>query len=474
MGRRRFQPYEVTLDIIDAATDGRAVAKEEEKVIFVEDAVPGDRAVVKVFRKQKGIYIGKVSELITPSPDRVEPDCKHFDVCGGCKWQNMSYEAQANAKHQQVVDAIQRIGKVPIGEILPVLANETPYHYRNKLEFSFSDKAWLKKEDMEREDIDQRSLGYHVPRIFDKVIQIKECLLQKPIVNDIRNELLSYCREHDYAFYNMKSHEGFLRNLAFRTTEANGELMVILIVADDRLDLVEPVFTHLAERFPQVTNWVWVVNPKKNNSYTDLPYRIWQGSPFITEELGGYQFRISPVSFFQTNPRQAERLYGVIKDFMAQSLPEGQSQHPVVYDLYSGTGSIGIFVSELAQKVVGIEYVEDAIKDARVNVELNDISNFSFYAGDMKKILTDELVDREGKPDLIIADPPRAGMDPKVVTQILKVAPEYIIYVSCKPATQARDLQLMAEQYELLKIQPVDMFPQTAHVENVALLKRKA
>lgn len=473
MGRRRFQPYEVTLDILDAATDGRAVAKEEEKVIFVEDAVPGDRAVVKVFRKQKGIYIGNVSELITPSPDRVEPACKHFDVCGGCKWQNMSYEAQAKAKHQQVVDAITRIGKVEIGEILPVLANETPYHYRNKLEFSFSDKAWLKKEDIGREDIDQRSLGYHVPRIFDKVIQIEECLLQKPIVNDIRNELVSYCREHDYAFYNMKTHEGFLRNLAFRTTEANGELMVILIVADDSLDLIDPVFTHLMERFPQVTNWVWIVNPKKNNSYTDLPYRIWQGSPFITEKLGDYQFRISPVSFFQTNPRQAERLYGVVKDFMAQTLPEGQSQHPVVYDLYSGTGSIGIFVSELAQKVVGIEYVEDAIKDARVNIELNGLSNFSFYAGDMKKILTDELVDREGSPNVIIADPPRAGMDPKVVTQILKVAPEYIIYVSCKPATQARDLQVMSEQYELLKIQPVDMFPQTAHVENVALLKRK-
>ncbi|MEL7531131.1 MAG: 23S rRNA (uracil(1939)-C(5))-methyltransferase RlmD [Bacteroidota bacterium] len=474
MGRRRFIPYEVTLDIIDAATDGRAVAKEDEKVIFVEDAVPGDKALVKVFRKQKGIFIGKVSEVLTPSPDRVEPSCKHFDVCGGCKWQNMSYEAQTAAKHKQVVEAIQRIGKVPIGEILPILSNETAYGYRNKLEFSFSDKAWLSKADMQREDIDQRSLGYHVPRIFDKIIQIEECLLQKPIVNDIRNEVVRYGREHDYPFYNMKSHEGFLRNLAFRTTEANGELMVILIVADDRLDLVDPMFSHLVERFPQVTNWVWIVNPKKNNSYTDLPYRIWRGEPFITEKLGEYQFRISPVSFFQTNPRQAERLYGVVKDFLKETLPTDQSQHPVIYDLYSGTGSIGIFVSELAQKVVGIEYVEDAIRDARVNVELNELPNFSFYAGDMKKILTDELVSREGSPNLIIADPPRAGMDPKVVKQILKVAPEYLIYVSCKPATQARDIQLMAEQYDLLKIQPVDMFPQTAHVENVALLKRKA
>ncbi|MEM6342495.1 MAG: 23S rRNA (uracil(1939)-C(5))-methyltransferase RlmD [Bacteroidota bacterium] len=474
MGRRRFKPYELTLDIIDAATDGRAVAKEDEKVIFVEDAVPGDKALVKVFRKQKGIFIGKVTEVIEPSPDRVDPACQHFDVCGGCKWQNMSYEAQAAAKQKQVVEAIQRIGKVPIAEIMPILANETAYGYRNKLEFSFSDKAWLSKEDMHREDIDQRSLGYHVPRIFDKVIQIEECLLQKPIINDIRNELVRYAREHDYPFYNMKSHEGFLRNLAFRTTEANNELMLILIVADDRLDLIDPLFSHLVERFPQVTNWVWIVNQKKNNSYTDLAYRLWRGEPFITEKLGQYSFRISPVSFFQTNPRQAERLYGVVKEFFEETLPEGQSQQPVLYDLYSGTGSIGIFVSKLAKKVVGIEYVEDAIRDARVNVELNELLNFSFYAGDMKKILTDELVSREGSPNVIIADPPRAGMDPKVVQQIIKVAPEYLIYVSCKPATQARDIQLMAAHYDLLKIRPVDMFPQTAHVENVALLKRKA
>ena len=472
MGRKRFQPFETTLEILDASSDGRAIAKEEDKVIFVEDAVPGDYATIKVFRRQKGIYIGKISNLIRPSSHRISPACKHFAICGGCKWQNMSYEAQIAAKQQQVTDAIGRIGKVSVGEVRPIVGNETPYFYRNKLEFSFSDKAWLSKEDIGREDIDHRSLGYHVPRIFDKVIQIEECLLQKPLINDIRNSLLHWCRKHDYAFYNMKTHEGFLRNLAFRTSEG-GEIMLILIVAEDRPDLINPLFQYLANEYPAVSSWVWIVNPKKNNSYTDLAFKVWQGEPYITEQLGSFQFRISPVSFFQTNPRQAKRLYDVVRSYLESTLPSPQSSHPVVYDLYSGTGSIGIYVSDLAQKIVGIEYVEDAIRDARINVQLNKLAHFSFYAGDMKKILTDELLEREGSPNVIIADPPRQGMDPKVVQQILKIAPDHLIYVSCKPATQARDLHLMQEDYEVVSMQAVDMFPQTAHVENVALLRRK-
>ncbi len=479
MGRRqnkRLEAYTATMEIIDASTDGRGVARHEGQVIFVEGGVPGDQAQVWVYRKQKDVLIGKIEKLIVPSPHRKAAECQHFEDCGGCKWQHMQYAAQLAHKEKQVHDAFERIAKVSVAETLPIMGNASPYYYRNKLEFSFSDKAWLNKAQMEAEpkpDAIQGVLGYHVPRIYDKVLDIEDCRLQKPMINEIRNAVRDYGRAEGYTFHNMRTHQGFLRNICFRTSEHTGEIMVILIVFKDEWEKVAAIFQHLEAQFPQISSYIWMVNEKLNDSFNDLPFRVWKGSPYITERLDKFDFRISPVSFFQTNPRQAQALYAVVKDFLTATLPAGQSRHPVIYDLYSGTGSIGIYVSDLAEKVVGIEYVKAATQDAQKNVALNDLQQFRFYAGDMKKILTDELVSREGAPQVIITDPPRQGMEAKVVQQILKLQPEYVIYVSCKPATQARDLALMQTNYEVLKIQPVDMFPQTAHVENVALLRRK-
>ena len=475
MGRkRRFQAFTSNLKIEKASNDGRSIGRWEGKVVFVENAVPGDEGEVYIFKQAKGILHGKLDQLTKASSLRTEPKCGHFSLCGGCKWQYMNYEAQLEMKASQVEEDIRRIGKIPIGEIKPILGNDKIFYYRNKLEFSFSNKTWLKKEDLNRDDIDQRALGYHLPRFFDKVLPIEECLLQKPIINDIRNAVLKFSREKDYSFYDYRANTGFLRNLAFRTSDDSGEIMINLIVGEDKSDWVEEIFQHLENKFPQITSFIWVVNEKVNNVYTDLPFRVWKGPAFITEKLGKYQFKISPISFFQTNPGQANALYQLVFDHLQSVLPEGKEKHRIVYDLYSGTGSIGIFVSELAEKIVGIEYVEQATIDAEENVRINGLDQFRFYAGDMKRILSDELINREGQPDVIITDPPRQGMDPKVVSRILKLAPKHIIYVSCKPATQARDMSLLAEKYDLVSIQPVDMFPHTAHVENVALLSRKS
>jgi len=475
--RKIKNPQRIELTLEDAASDGRTVARHEEKVVFVEGGVPGDRAEVFIFGKQKKFLVGRIEKLIEASPDRVDPPCDHFGVCGGCKWQDMAYEAQIKFKENQVLNAIQRIGKIEAGEALPILGSREIFHYRNKVEFSFSRSVWRTKEEMDKgiEYPAEGALGYHTPRFFDKVIPIEECHLPHPLVNEIRNETERFAIEHQYPFYNIREHEGWLRTLAFRSSVANDELMVILVVAEENKDRIDHIFHHLEARFPAITHLIWIVNKKLNSVYLDQEFRIWKGSPYLTENLGGYDFRIRPLSFFQTNPKQAQVLYGAVRQYLEKALPEGQDMHPVVYDLYSGTGSIGIFVSQLVRKIVGIEYVQSAVDDAWENVKLNhlDEKQFSFYAGDMKAILTDELVEKEGHPDVIIADPPRQGMDPKVVKQIIKVRPEHIIYVSCKPATQARDLEMLRDYYELLSIQPVDMFPHTAHVENIAFLKKR-
>lgn len=471
---RRLNPFTAEMHLIDAASDGRAVARHEGRVIFVERGVPGDVAQIHVFQKQKKMLIGRIESLVQPSESRIEPICAHFGVCGGCKWQMMAYETQLFFKQKQVEDAFSRIAKVEVGEVLPILPSEETFHYRNKLEFTFSNKAWLTLEQVRSEQqFEQRVLGFHTSRAFDKIIDIDTCHLQRPVINDIRNAVRDFARTEGISFFDIRSHEGFLRNLVFRTSEHTGELMVVLIVSRNEPDTIDFIFTHLAERFPEITNLLWIHNDKANSSFSDLPFRAWKGTDYITERMGFFDFRISPTSFFQTNPRQAVRLYEVVKSWLKASLPEGKSRHEVVYDLYSGTGSIGIFVAELAAHIVGVEYVDPAVADARENVRLNGLEHFSFHAGDMKKILTPEFVEAEGRPDVIIADPPRAGMDPKVVQRILEIAPPYIIYVSCKPATQARDIELMRAQYEVLAIQPVDMFPQTAHVENVAWLRRR-
>lgn len=476
--RRIKNPLYIELELIDAASDGRALGRHEEKVVFVEGGVPGDRVEAKVFAKQKKFLVASIEKLLEASVERQDPQCEHFEVCGGCKWQHMVYEAQIKYKEQQVLAALKRIGKVESREYLPILGSKEIFNYRNKVEFSFSRAVWFTKEELDsgKPFPEEGALGYHAPGFFDKVLPIDECHLTLPLVNEIRNEIERFSVEQGYPFYNIREHAGFLRTLGFRNSIANEEMMVILVVAQDDPEKVEAIFSHLEEKFPQITHYVWVLNQKLNSVYSDQEVRFWKGEPWMTEMMGNYKFRIRPLSFFQTNPKQAKELYGVVARYLQRILPEGQGQFETVYDLYSGTGSIGIFISEFAKKIVGIEYVQSAVDDAWENVRLNDLEEerFSFYAGDMKDILNDELVAKEGQPDVIIADPPRQGMDPRVVKQILKVLPGHIIYVSCKPATQARDLEMMSEQYELMSVQPVDMFPHTAHVENVVLLRRKS
>lgn len=471
MGRRKkFRREEIAgVEIIDTSEKGLGIGKHDGKVFFVEKTVPGDVVDIQVVGKQKRMLVAKATNFVTPSPDRIEAKCVHFGNCGGCKWQSLNYEMQLFYKEKFVRDALERIAKLPYGEFRPVMGCDSPFNYRNKVEFTFSNKKWVPQEELDQgAEIDWfGALGYHVARFFDKVIQIDECHLHRPVINQIRNELFSYARENELAFYDIKDHHGFLRNVVFRTSEGTGELMINLIVAEDKPEVIDALFGHLEAKFPEITSFVWMLNQKKNDSYNDLEYRAWKGPDFITEHLGAWKYRISPTSFFQTNTHQAKKLYDVVREFA------GNEKYGTVYDLYCGAGSIGIYVNDLAEKVVGVEYVEDAITDAHENLKLNGLSHFSFHAGDMRKILTDELVAAEGKPDLIITDPPRAGMDERVTRQILTLDAPKIIYVSCNPGTQARDLAILGEKYEIVTIQPVDMFPQTAHVENVALLQLK-
>lgn len=469
-------PFEAELTILDAASDGLGVARLDGQVVFVEHTVPGDVIRARIAKKEKKVLIGYVEEILSPSPDRVAPVCEHAGICGGCKWQMMDYTAQLRYKHKQVVDAVERIAKVPVDEFLPILGSESWFFYRNKLEFTFSAKRWLTRKEfgVVGDDLDQRVTGFHAPGSFDKVLHINACHLQLPIINDIRNAFHAYALEHDLTFHDQGTHEGFLRNLLFRTSVSTGELMVCFIVNDDEEAVVNALFTEMAGRFLEVTDWVWIHNNKWNSSFSDLPVRVWRGKAWITETLGGFQFRISPTSFFQTNPKQAERLYGVVKHMLLRVLAEtGQTQFERLYDLYCGTGSIGIYVSDLAKTVAGVDYVESSIRDAEVNASLNGLTHLKFEAGDMKKVLNNGFSARHGKPDMVIVDPARSGMDPAVVEELLRLAPPYIVYVSCKPATQARDIALMANDYAVEIVQPVDMFPHTAHVESVALLKLK-
>ena len=475
MGRKKLRPFIAEFTILDAATDGRAVAKKDDRVIFIPRGVPGDLMEVEVYKREKKAWVGRMVRLLEPSNDRIAPRCQHFGNCGGCKWQMMAYTAQLRYKQKQVQDNFDRIAKVEVGECLPIMGVEEPYFYRNKLEFTFGSKAWLTTEQIaQRAQVEHRVLGFHAPGFFDKILDIHTCYLQDPLVDEVRNALREFVHKENIPFYHVKEHTGYLRNLVFRNAQATGEWMLLLIVAEDKPAWIDKIFTFIAESFPQLDNLVWIVNEKLNSSYSDLPSKTWKGNGYITEKLGNRSFQVSPTSFFQTNTRQAERLYSVIKQWMQALLPMGTSRFGCVYDLYTGTGSIALYVADLAKKIVGIEYVDSSIKDAQKNVALNAVNTqFSFHAGDMKKLLTPELVAAEGKPELIISDPPRQGMDPKVVKRLLEIGAPYLIYVSCKPSTQARDVALLAEAYEVVKIQPVDMFPQTAHVENIALLKHR-
>lgn len=464
----KFQQYIIeNLEITDAGAEGKAVAKHEGMTVFVSGVVPGDIIDALVVKKKKTYAEARCQRIVKPSPYRIQPLCEHFGTCGGCKWQMLDYQQQLFYKQKQVTDNFHHLGHFPYPEPQPILASENQYFYRNKLEFTFTHQRWLSVEDMQKqqngESVEIRGLGFHVPSKFDKVLDIDKCWLQPDPSNAIRLAVKQFAIDNHLPFYNLRTHEGLLRNLIIRMS-TTGELMVILVVTDLNAQS-RSVLEMLAEKFPEITSLQYVVNTKMNDSVGDQTFHVFKGEAFMMEKMGDLDFKVGPASFYQTNAHQAFHLYSVAKEFAAVTAED------VVYDLYTGTGTIANFVARDAKKVVGIEYVEAAIEDAKVNSQINGIANTEFYAGDMAKVLTPVFVAAHGAPDIVITDPPRNGMHPDVVEQLLLMDPKRIVYVSCNPATQARDLTLLSEKYEVKKIQPVDMFPHTQHVENVVLLE---
>lgn len=456
------------LEVIDTSTEGKAIAKHDNLVVFIDGAVPGDVVDVMVHRKKNSYAEGKAIKLIKPSPYRIEPRCEHFGTCGGCKWQSLSYERQLFFKQKYVTDAFTRIGKLDFENFSPIMGNKDPYFYRNKLEFSFSNKKWLTNEEIKNdvEVANKNALGFHIPGLFDKILDINNCYLQEEPSNTIRLAIRDYAFKNNLTFFDIRNKAGFLRTVMIRTTSTK-QVMVVISMFENREEEMLALCEYLKVKFPQITCLQYVFNPKGNDTIQDLDIKTYHGTDAIVEEMEGLKFNISAKSFYQTNSDQAYELYKITRDFAQLD------ENDVVYDLYTGTGTIANFVARSCKKVVGIEYVEAAVQDAFKNSELNKITNTSFFAGDMKNVFTEDFVKANGKPDVIITDPPRAGMAPEVVDVILKLKPKRVVYVSCNPSTQARDLALMEAFYKIIKVQPVDMFPQTAHVENVALLELK-
>jgi len=453
------------LEVIDIADEGKAVCKNDGIVIFIDKAVPGDIVNVKIRKKHKSFFEGSVHSIVQPSTERTTPVCQHFGTCGGCKWQHFSYNMQLRFKQKQVEDAMTRIGKLEHPNILPIIGSAEQTFYRNKLDYSFADRKWLTREEMNvDEPAFEPGLGFHIPGKFDKVLDINQCYLQADPSNDIRLSVRKYCGENEMPFMNIRKREGMMRGLIIRNTTIGG-LMVIVMVYQDEEGKLNGLLEHLKNNFPQITSLLYVINNKANDTIHDQEIHCYHGKEYIEEQMENLTFRIGPKSFFQTNGKQALLLYQVAREFAELKGDE------IVYDLYTGTGTIANFVAHQAKKVVGIEYVKEAIDDAKINSDINKVSNTVFYAGDMKDLLTDDFMEQNGRPDVIITDPPRVGMHQDVVKQLLKVACKRIVYVSCNPATQARDLEMLSEKYKVVKLQPVDMFPHTAHVENVALLE---
>ena len=466
MGRKKKIDLTLTDVLIEnVAAEGKAVAHVDGCVLFVEFAVPGDVVDVRVIKKKKNYLEGRIIRIVKPSEKRLEPFCEHFGVCGGCKWQPLPYEMQLEAKRQQVYDQLVRIGHLEVPEILPTLGSEKTVEYRNKLEFSASDKRWLSAEEMEVETEFTPGLGFHVGKFFDKVLDINRCHLQPEPSNAIRLFIRKYALEHGIPFYNLRENHGILRNIFVRTTE-RGEVMLIVCFGGE-FPGMNDMLDAIADGFPQIKSLYYIVNAKVNDSIADQDCILYKGEEAIYEEMEGLKFKIGPKSFYQTNTLQAYNLYKVARGFAELQGNE------VVYDLYTGTGTIAQFVSAGASRVIGIEYVPEAIDDAKVNAAGNGITNCEFFAGDMKDVLNDRFIEEHGKPDVMIVDPPRAGMHPDVVKTILNAAPRRIVYVSCNPASQARDLAMMSGKYKITAVQPVDMFPHTQHVENVCRLEIK-
>lgn len=469
MSRKRKElPVLESVEITGVAAEGNAIARVNDMVVFVPYGAPGDIADIKLDRKKHSYAEGHIERLVKPSPLRVEPVCRHFGTCGGCRWQHLPYSCQLRNKQQQVTDALQRIAKVELPAISPIIGSENIWAYRNKMEYTFSNRRWLTWEQVRSgEDAGDRSgAGFHIPGAFDKVLDIEECHLQDSIGDRIRLHLKNYGINRSLPFYDLRAQQGFLRTLMIRTL-STGEITVVISFGEDNPQLIKETLDDLRAAFPEITSLMYVINTKMNDTIGDLDVRLHSGRDYVEEEMEGLRFRIGPKSFYQTNSRQAYNLYKVAREFA--SLTGGE----LVYDLYTGTGTIANFIARNARKVIGIEYVADAIEDAKINSRVNGIDNTEFYAGDMKDVLTDSFISIHGRPDVMIVDPPRAGMHEDVVKVIMNAAPERIVYVSCNPATQARDIALLDSLYRVDAVQPVDMFPHTHHVENVVrLIKR--
>lgn len=453
------------VQIADVAAEGKSIARVNDMVLFVPFGAPGDIVDVKVDKKKRSYAEGHIVRMVEPSPRRVEPMCEHFGVCGGCKWQHIPYEDQLKYKRNQVCDALTRIAKVELPEVNPILGSRQTTCYRNKLEYTFSNKCWITFEDMcsGKEFPDRNALGFHIPGAFDKVLDIKKCWLQEDLSNELRLFIRQYALGKGYTFYDLRDQSGLMRTLMVRIA-STGEVMLIVVFGEDNKEAIEDVMSAIAKKFPQITSLLYVVNLKVNDTIGDQEVITYRGRDYINEEMEGLTFRIGPKSFYQTNSLQAYELYKVARR-MAEL-----TGNELVYDLYTGTGTIANFVARQARQVVGIEYVPEAIEDAKLNSKVNGIENTLFYAGDMKNVLTDSFVEKHGHPDVMIIDPPRAGMHEDVVNVILNAAPKRIVYVSCNPATQARDLAMLDVKYKVREVQPVDMFPHTHHVENVVSL----
>lgn len=471
MGRREKSDGPLILEnveILDAGAEGKAIARYNDMVIFIPFVVPGDVCDIRIVSRKRRFYEGRAIKFHRFSNKRVEPVCSHFGTCGGCKWQGMGYGHQLLYKQKQVLDNFTRIGHLEFPEIQPILASSQTEYYRNKLEYTFSPFRWLSDQEMnlEKDERDMDALGFHIPGMFDRVLDIQHCYLQSDISNRIRLGVRAFAKENRFTFYDIRNFDGDLRNLLVRNSNT-GDLMVIMVFGTDEIEKIDLLMNYISDSFPEITSLFYVINQKRNDTINDLEPQLFKGLSYMTEEMEGLHFRIGPLSFFQTNSKQALELYRITRDFA------GLTGNETVYDLYTGTGTIANFIASKASKVIGIEYVEPAVLDARLNSELNSIGYTQFFAGDMAKVLTPDFMAENGRPDVIITDPPRAGMHEKVVKWMIEAAPSRIVYVSCNPATQARDISLLAESYEILKIQPVDMFPHTHHVENICLLGKK-
>ena len=483
MSRKRKElPLLENIEITDVAAEGKALVRVDDLVVFVPFVIPGDIVDLQLTRKKHSYAEAEAVRIVQPSPDRVEPFCPHFGVCGGCKWQMLPYELQLQAKQRQVMDNLRRIGKVELPECTPILGSKRTQEYRNKLEFGFCNRRWLTKEQIRSgEQFEhQESVGFHTTGSFDKILPIEECHLMEPVNDRLRLFIRDYAYEHALTFYDQREHTGLLRGMMIRTSNTGGLMLLIqfCMMTDEERSQAEALLQAVADNFPEVTSLLYVDNQKWNDTFGDLPVEVFKGEDHVFLQMEDLRFKVGPKSFYQTNTEQAYELYKVAREFafegfQPESAGEDAESRPLVYDLYTGTGTIANFVARQAREVIGIEYVQDAIEDAKVNSQLNGIGNTKFFAGDMKDILTEEFVARHGRPDIIITDPPRAGMHADVVGVILKAAPRRIVYVSCNPATQARDLALLDTDYKVTRIRPVAMFPHTQHVENVVLLERR-